>query len=617
VTITGTTISGTRTVTSFAATAVDVRLILTVADAAGHQTTGTSTVLPVDNTLPTVTLAEPADGSVINTTSPIFSGSAGTAAGHAAKVAVDICSGTSISGSPVQSLVANVVNGGGYSVAASPALAQDTYIVQAFQSDVAGTYSASTYSASSGSNALTVGPRTLTVIATGVDKVYDGTLNATVTLSDNRLSGDVFTDSYTSNSFTNKNVGTAKSVSVSGIFISGTNASDYTFNTTASTTADITARPLTVSALGINNVYDGTTTPTASLSDDRVSGDILTDTDSTATFADKNVGTGKTISVSGISISGTDAANYTRNTSTSTSANITAQELTGHFTANSKTYDSTLDATTASRTPSGVVGTDDVQLAGGVATFETKTVADGKTVTASGFSLSGTDAANYSLLSSTLTTSANITPVTLRISATGLNKVYDGTTTATVSLSDNRLGGDALTDGYTSAAFADPNVGTAKPISVSGISIPGTDAGNYALQNATASTTANVTTRPLTVTINSLPGCSLASITTARSFGATYNDANPYTATWTFTSSRTSPVTTAAQPVTGGNVNSSYTLSSVGVYDAALALSGNGAGSDNKSAYAAAYDPTLFGFAGGGTVAGSATGTSANTSGQF
>ena len=48
--------------------------------------------------------------------------------------------------------------------------------------------------------------------------------------------------------------------------------------------------------------------------------------------------------------------------------------------------------------------------------------------------------------------------------------------------------GDVLTDSYTGASFNNKNVGTAKPVSVSGISISGTDAGNYALASTTTST---------------------------------------------------------------------------------------------------------------------------------
>src|SRR6185369_17033603 len=112
----------------------------------------------------------------------------------------------------------------------------------------------------------------------GVNRVYDGTTSATVTLSDNRVAGDSLSDSYITATFANKNVGSAKTVSVSG-----TDAGNYTFNTTASTTADITARALTVSATGVNKVYDGTTSATVTLSDNRVSGDTLTDSYTSAT----------------------------------------------------------------------------------------------------------------------------------------------------------------------------------------------------------------------------------------------------------------------------------------------------------------------------------------------
>src|SRR5207302_8985676 len=86
----------------------------------------------------------------------------------------------------------------------------------------------------------TINKAALTISATGINKVYDSLTAATVSLSDDRVSGDVFTDSYTGASFADKNVGTGKAVSVSGISISGADAGNYTFNTAASTTADIT-----------------------------------------------------------------------------------------------------------------------------------------------------------------------------------------------------------------------------------------------------------------------------------------------------------------------------------------------------------------------------------------
>src|SRR4029077_323909 len=119
--------------------------------------------------------------------------------------------------------------------------------------------------------------RDLTVTATGINKVYDGNTIATVNLNDNRVLGDVFTANYTTATFNNKNVGIGKPVSVSGISISGTDATNYNLlNTTANTTANITTRALTVSATGINKVYNGDAVATVTLSDNRVIGDVFT-----------------------------------------------------------------------------------------------------------------------------------------------------------------------------------------------------------------------------------------------------------------------------------------------------------------------------------------------------
>jgi hypothetical protein len=56
-----------------------------------------------------------------------------------------------------------------------------------------------------------------------------------------------------------------------------------------------------------------------------------------------------------------------------------------------------------------------------------------------------------------------ITPHPLDVTATGQDKVYDGTTAATVLLSDDRLAGDRFTVSAT-ASYADPYAGTAKPL---------------------------------------------------------------------------------------------------------------------------------------------------------
>ena len=91
----------------------------------------------VDTTLPAVTIATPADGSSLNDDTPSFSGTAGTAGGDSPTVAVEVFSGTSVAGPPVETVNATVAGDGSWSVDASPALADGTYTAYAQQSDAA------------------------------------------------------------------------------------------------------------------------------------------------------------------------------------------------------------------------------------------------------------------------------------------------------------------------------------------------------------------------------------------------------------------------------------------------------------------------------------------------
>jgi hypothetical protein len=363
----------------------------------------------------------------------------------------------------------------------------------------------------------------LTIKATGINKVYDSTVTATVTLSDNRFSGDVFTDSYASATFGNKKVGTGKTVSVTGISIAGTDAGNYTFNANASTTANITPAPLTITATGINKVYDGTLTATVTLSDNRFAGDVFTDTYTGATFLDRNVGTSKPVNVTGISIAGTDAANYTFNATASTTANITPAPLTAAIVAANKTYDTTQTATITSCSIAVVLTIDNGNVAClvGGALFATANVGT-QTVTAT-VGLTGSAAGNYSLPSIAITT-ATIIQYPLTVTATGVNKAYDGTTNATVTLGDNRVAGDtSINETYTSASFLDPNVGTNKTVNVTGISLSGSGMGNYSLANTTATTTANIT-----------PALDLSNFNTVLTpNGVNYGSNSPALPTWT------------------------------------------------------------------------------------
>jgi ribosomal protein L27 len=175
---------------------------------------------------------------------------------------------------------------------------------------------------------LTVNQKALNVTYTGVDKVYDGTTSAIVTTSDDHETGDVINITRTAAFAPDKNVGVGKIIDVTSVGVSGADAANYSVAATGSATANISARTLNVIYSGQNKVYDGTTLAVVNVvSDDRVAGDSFT-INRTANFTpDKNVGIGKTVDVTGVSLSGTDAGNYAVSSTGTTAANITTRTL--------------------------------------------------------------------------------------------------------------------------------------------------------------------------------------------------------------------------------------------------------------------------------------------------
>jgi len=128
------------------------------------------------------------------------------------------------------------LSGGAAAIPATTSIPIGTHSVAAVYSGAAG-YAPS---ASTNSATLTLTPRSLTVSATGVNKTFDGTSNATVVLSDNRVAGDVVADTYASAIFAGTNVSNNVLVTVTGIAISGPAATNYSLaNTSATTTASI------------------------------------------------------------------------------------------------------------------------------------------------------------------------------------------------------------------------------------------------------------------------------------------------------------------------------------------------------------------------------------------
>lgn len=241
---------------------------------------------------------------------------------------------------------------------------------------------------------------------------------------------------------------------------------------------------LTLSAFNANNkTYDGTNTATVTTWGTLVGvapgDDVTLNTGAyAATFSDELVGTGKTVTVTGLTLGGLDAGDYQLVSPITTTASITPATLTvAGAVAASRVYNgnttATVDFTGASLV--GVVAPDVVTLVSTAytANFSDKNVGVGKTVTVAGLTLSGADAANYTLTQPSLT--ADITAKEIFFNAVQIaNKVYDGTTTATIMTlgsATGLVGADVTNANYSgaTATFADANVGNGKTVQITGV----------------------------------------------------------------------------------------------------------------------------------------------------
>jgi hypothetical protein len=351
-------------------------------------------------------------------------------------------------------------------------------------------------------------PKAISVVATGQNKVYDGTLtDALILKSPGLIKGDYLNFAGTG-TFADTAAGLGKLVNVTGIVATGNDMANYSLiSTSTTTTANITPKLITVLASAADKVYDGNINAVASLSS---SGVLAQDIDyvqfnGAAKFSSKNVGVLKTVSVSGISASGSQAGNYQlKSSSASDKADITVKTLEVSATGVDKVYDGTNKATLVFNTV-GVVNGDTVNVASKTALFSDKNVGTDIVVTATGIGLSGKDAANYNLSATinpnaSTTTLADITAKSIGVTAVGGTMVYNASLNAPVTLSSTGLiKGDVVNFSDASALLDNKNVGTAKPVVVSGISIAGRDAANYALSNTTALTKATVTALPISV----------------------------------------------------------------------------------------------------------------------
>jgi len=148
-------------------------------------------------------------------------------------VLIGVAAGTAVTNASGVATLANVslsgIAAGNYATGVSASFAGDA-----------------SYSASSGGSALTVSQKPVTPSVTASNKTYDGTASATVTSC--TLTGVIGGDLVTcagSATFASATVGVGKTVTASGLMLSGAAAGNYSLSTTtATTTATVAARPV-------------------------------------------------------------------------------------------------------------------------------------------------------------------------------------------------------------------------------------------------------------------------------------------------------------------------------------------------------------------------------------
>ncbi len=213
-------------------------------------------------------------------------------------------------------------------------------------------------------------PATVVLSDAGRTKVYDGTTgikngsyawtNVPDDFDESKVSGSAV---YTTEG---KDVGTY-SVTVGGLY---SGQQGYDIKGDGTSTITITPRDVTVRYTGNDKVYDGTTAATVTgSSSDIIDGDSVS-FNQTADFDDENVGTGKSIHVTDISLDGTDSGNYKLQHSTATaSADITPAPLTVTANDDRKLYDGAAYSGGNGVTYAGFVNGEDSSVLGGLLAY--------------------------------------------------------------------------------------------------------------------------------------------------------------------------------------------------------------------------------------------------------
>ncbi|HMH79084.1 MAG TPA: YDG domain-containing protein, partial [Candidatus Acidoferrum sp.] len=202
----------------------------------------------------------------------------------------------------------------------------------------------------------------------------------------------------------------------------------------------------------------------------------------------------------------TDTANF-NNASKDVKINVNPKQVTPTIAASDKAYDGNTTASITTCTVAVKVGSDDVacSVPVGNATFASANASGSpQTVTATGITLTGTTAGNYTLgANTTATTTAKINAKSVTAAITADDKDYDATTAATIhcTLSGVLAAEAANVTCSGTGSFADANAGPGKTVTSNNLTLGGTASGNYILSSTTATASATIRKKSVTAAI--------------------------------------------------------------------------------------------------------------------
>ena len=346
---------------------------------------------------------------------------------------------------------------------------------------------------------FSIAKKALTATVKAHDKPFDGKTDVTVSATvETGVSGETLIISGLTGTFDDADFGTDKPVTINSSAAvvtageTGTKTTNYTISYPTTATASITSKlidspddpshpnygAVTLDIPEGGYVYDGTEKKPAVIV--KYDSEVLTlDKDYTVTYTNnKDAGTA-TVTIG-------SAGEYVINTTRK--FEIAKKPLTATVTVEEKTYDGSYNATVSATVETGVTG-ETLTISGLTGTFDNAFAEESKTVTLNTADVvvtagANTKATNYTI-SYPATTTANILPRPVTVSdITAKDKVYDGTTDATLvvdnAIFENIVMGDNLTVSA-KGTFEDEEVGENKTVNITDLELGGSSKSNYVL----------------------------------------------------------------------------------------------------------------------------------------